>query len=104
LFWKTGTKEVFAGTSGYFSKTHWGDRIERQNGREIVVKKASSLVKLTSKLQDIQWTKIVDAASHLVKRHNLDADIDMIAWDSSDFELEDGDPDLLDEADQLRDD
>jgi hypothetical protein len=104
LCWKTGKKEVLRGSSGHFSKANWGDRIETRDGRIIVVKQTTSLITLTSKLKDIQWTKIVDAASELVERQEIGEDIDVIAEDSSDFELEDGDSDIVDEEiDELPD-
>jgi hypothetical protein len=92
LVWKSGTKQVLSGPAGYFSKTNWDDCIQQVNGQDIRVKKVTSLLKFIEKLQEKQWTKIIDGASALGKPRKVEADIIMI--DSSDYEIEDDDKDL----------
>jgi hypothetical protein len=92
LFWKSGTKQVPSGPAGYFSKTNWDDCMQRVNDQDVYVKKVTSLLKFVEKLQEKQWTKIIDGASALGKPRKVEADIIMI--DSSDYEIEDGDEDL----------
>jgi hypothetical protein len=93
---KDGTKNVPSGPPGYFSKTNWSDRVERRDGRDIVIKKVSSLLKVVDKLKDEQWIKIIEGAWVYVKQKSLDplATVIGTASASSDFEMEDDDDDL----------
>ena len=62
------------------------------------VKPAGSLVKLVNQLKEKQWQKILSAASTHVKQKNAPSqEQDSRGWveASSDYEIEDGDEDLL---------
>ena len=86
-----------ASPPGFFSKTNWGDHIERHNNRDIPVKSCSNILKLVKKLNDIQWEKIVQAATSLTKQKKtvpISSYIDISDSSDSDFELKDGDEDL----------
>jgi len=90
--WSDGTKKIPHGPSGYFSKTNWGDRIDRRDGKDVLIKKTSALAKMVAKLKDHQWTKILDAAAVQARHRKVDtSNILITIEDSSDFELEDGD-------------
>lgn len=89
-------KHIPRGPPGYFSKTNWADRIERVDGKDIFVKKVSSLLKLIGKLKEGQWAKILESASLYARQKKIDAvEILCASLDSSDYELEDGDEDLV---------
>ena len=95
LNWNTGIKDVPHGPPGYFSKTNWGDYTERHQGRDVLVKRASNLLKLTRKLKPIQWQKIIDSAIEFSKPKKLvDEDVDMITDIGDSSSLVDGDEDL----------
>jgi hypothetical protein len=96
LCWVSGSKKTIHGPPGYFSKSNWGDRIERRNGEEVLVKRTSSLMKLAGKLTDVQWKKILDSASAEAKYKKFDSSNSLATVDdSSDFEIEDGNEDLI---------
>jgi hypothetical protein len=102
LNWNTGTKNVLHGPPGYFSKTNWGDNAERHGGCDILVKKASSLMKVTKKLKPIQWKKIVDSAHALAKSKKVVDNIDMTSDTSDLSSLVDGDDDLHADSEPAR--
>jgi hypothetical protein len=98
IYWKSGKKNIPSGPPGFFSQTNWGDRFERRDGRDIPIKTTSNLVKIVKKLNTVQWTKILDAASALTKHRKSTASTTVINVEESsdsDFELEDGDEDLI---------
>ena len=95
LNWSTGTKDVPHGPPGYFSKTNWGDHTERHEGRDVLVKTASNLVKVTKKLKPSQWNKIIDSAMVFAKLKRVaDSNIDMTSDAGDSSSLIDGDEDL----------
>jgi hypothetical protein len=103
-YYQSGVKAIPPGLSGYFSKTNWGDQIECHDGRNIVVKTASLLAKLVKMLKDKQWEKILSTASTHAKQKNIQMENSGV-WVEilSDFDLKDGDEDLLVADDNGRD-
>jgi hypothetical protein len=99
IYYRTGRKVIPSGPLGFFSKTNWGDHVERREGRDIPVKTTSKILKLVKKLNDVQWDKILEAATCYAKDKTVivPAAADSAPEDSSDsdFELEDGDEDLV---------
>ena len=99
IYYSDGVKRVPSGSTGYFSKLNWGDRMERQNGQDIVVKTSSLLTKFASKLKDIQWVKIIEASSSYasVKRKAdiMDNRAALTQSSDSEFEFDDADEDLM---------
>jgi len=93
----SGKKIIPSGPAGYFSRSNWIDRVERHDGREIFVKKTSTLLKICGKLKPSQWAKIIEAASTYAKQKRIAEVENTIVVQSSDFDIEDGDVD--DESD-----
>ena len=92
LYCKDGMKNVPAGPSGFFSKTNWHERVERRDGRDVVIKSSRTLLKLIKKLNDDQWGTIIKNAQNYAKQKKLDeTPIDIEEIPSSDIELVDGD-------------
>jgi hypothetical protein len=86
-----------ASLPGFFSETNWGNCIERCNSQDTPVKSCSNILKLIKKLNDIQWEKILQAATSLTKQKKtvpISSYIDIPNSSDSDFELKDGDEDL----------
>ncbi|KAF8881640.1 hypothetical protein BD779DRAFT_1473354 [Infundibulicybe gibba] len=82
LYWKDGVKNIPSGPTGYFSKNNWGDHVERHEGKNVTVKSTTAILKITAKLSEIQWDKIITAAEEharprkeiVTANHSTDSD------------------------------
>ena len=96
LYHRSGELDVPTGPAGFFSKNNWQDHVERRDGRDVLVKTTTGLVKLVKKLRDVQWEKIIRGAKDLAKvkkQEVVEKPIQVV--DSSDYEIIDGDRDLI---------
>jgi len=96
IFWESGKKDVPVGPLSFFSKSNWGDHMERCDGRDVAIKTTSNLIKIVKKLNNIQWDKIYNTASAPAKHKKamLTNVIEIPDSSDSDFDIEDDDDDL----------
>lgn len=99
IYYSDGMKRVPSGSTGYFSKLNWGDRVECQNGKDIIVKTLLLLTRFSSKLKDIQWGKIIEVSSSYAsvkrKANIMDNCAVLTQSSNSEFKFDDADEDLM---------
>ncbi|KAJ6523208.1 hypothetical protein B0H19DRAFT_1043335 [Mycena capillaripes] len=95
-YFRTGKLVIPTGVPGQFSKTNWADHMDHSEGVPTRVPSTSAIATVVNKLNDAQWTKIIEAAkAAALERDDTDTVIDVDAYcPEEDFELVDDDYDV----------